>query len=152
MSKERSCSSSALVKGKRETVCGDCGAEGPSDVFQTPLHPPTPATVAHSRGCHIHTGLVLFGDLKLILKQPLTHSEPYSWWSFEVPCNEWDPARLRGSAPSPCPDLIIAHSLMPLPGPVWATSTGPNDQLYILFSVTQHFYINICENPIPFLK
>lgn len=48
--------------------------------------------------CYIHTGLVLTGDFKLILKQPLNFLTLF-FWSFEVQCTERSTARLRDSDP-----------------------------------------------------
>lgn len=48
--------------------------------------------------CHIHTGLILTGDFKLILKQLLNFLTLFLR-AFEVQCTERGTARLRGSAP-----------------------------------------------------
>lgn len=67
--------------------------------------------------CHIRAGLVLTGDFKLILKQPLNFLTLFLR-SFEVQCTERGTARLRGSAPLGWPVLIIVHSLMAMSGTI----------------------------------
>lgn len=57
-----------------------------------------PEDVATLLDCHIHTGLILTRDLKLILKQPLNFLTLFLC-SFEVHCTVQGTARLRGSAP-----------------------------------------------------